>query len=685
MKPDRNQILLGILAFIWMAAGTAYYFVNHKPFSPSTALILGMGIYNLVTALLLTSLAGAVGRWVTRWVRGNMWIGRLLGPAGATRPGQPEKPISLGPGVQLVLEAALGFGCLALVFLLVGFTLGVSRLVVWAATLILIVILRKDLGQWIRQWRGLGGLRARQPSLVNSLVIALALIFFLTLLVALAPPVKFDSLVYHLTIPRLYLAEGRLYYPPENMFWGMPQTVELLYTWAMGLAGPPAAVTLSWVMAGLSVIGVVGLVSGVYRSQIGWAVGAILLSGYSLAISTSWGYVDWGVFLFGFGFFAWLLLWRKTSERTALLLAGLMAGMALGIKYTAGLLLPIGFLVVLIQTRERTNILRSLLIFGVPAVVVLLPWWGKNLLATGNPFYPLLIPGGEMDPARLAFYQDHHPWGGWLDVVLLPARATYLGLEGGPGYGASIGPFFLVFGVLAFFRWRTVPEDERDLIRIAGLVAGLGVLGWIIASRSSGLLTQTRLYLAVFPALAFLAGAGLNRISQLQIPEVRLGRIALILISVVLWLNVLQVAGRTLQMGSPGFHFGLVEPQRYLEDNLGWYARAMETLRSLPEGDRAVLLWEPRGYYCNPKCDSDEVLDRWVHKMRIGSTPDTVGSEWTAAGYTHLLVYRAGADFIRQDDNRYANTEWEALDLFLDGLPLQEDFGGTYELYQLQP
>jgi hypothetical protein len=157
------------------------------------------------------------------------------------------------------------------------------------------------------------------------------------------------------------------------------------------------------------------------------------------------------------------------------------------------------------------------------------------------------------------------------------------------------------------------------------------------------------------------------------------------MIAVVLWLNVIQVTVRTLQMGAPGYHFGLVSQEQYLEDNLGWYARAIEKITKFPEGDRVIFLWEPRGYYCLPRCESDEVLDRWVHEMRTGADPDLLSNRWVAEEFSHVLVYRAGADFIRQDDDRYAASEWAALDAFLETLILQEDFGETYELYRLLP
>ena len=617
MNDNRKQLLVGILALLWVVSGTAYYYVNHKPFSPSTALILGEGFYNVLVASLITTLAGGLGSWIIKGVSNRIDLEGNARLAFSGREAEVRKGgFQFRPVVLLVLEAGLGYGVLGLGVLLFGSTVGVKAIAVWAATAIILVALRKHMLVWLGQWRDLGILITGQDRIGKVFIIGLGLILFFTLLIALAPPVKFDALVYHLTLPEIYLDAGRITYTPGNMFWGMPQTVEMLYTWTMALAGAPAAVALSWIMAVLAGVGLVGFVSQFYDESVGWAAGAILLGGYSLAISTAWGYVDWAVFLFGFGFFAWLVLWRIERSQRALLLAGLMAGMALGTKYTAGLLIPVGVLLVIVGTWGRKNALRSVILFGFVAALVVLPWWGKNFLATGNPFYPLLFPGGEMDAARLDFYQDHHPWGTWLDVVLLPFRATFLGLEGNPGYGASIGPLLLFFGSLSMVGWGMVNKVERAVISTAGGITGLGILVWILASRSSGLLTQTRLYLSIFPAIVFLAGVGLQRISGFQIPGVRLGRIARILIGIVLWLNVIQVASRTLQMGAPRYHFGLVSSRQYLEDNLGWYARAMEAVRALPEGNRVVTLWEARGYYCNPVCESDEVLDRWVHQMR---------------------------------------------------------------------
>ena len=56
-----------------------------------------------------------------------------------------------------------------------------------------------------------------------------------------------------------------------------------------------------------------------------------------------------------------------------------------------------------------------------------------------------------------------------------------------------------------------------------------------------------------------------------------------------------------------------------------------------------------------------------------------------SAGYTHLLVYRMGADYVKGKDPRYSLADWQALSEFLNRLPNPEDFGGAYQLYSLNP
>jgi hypothetical protein len=296
-----------------------------------------------------------------------------------------------------------------------------------------------------------------------------------------------------------------------------------------------------------------------------------------------------------------------------------------------------------------------------------------------------------MTKLRLALYQGGKPFGGWQDVFLLPLRATFIGVEGGPGYSASIGPLLFGLGICAAMGWRARPAYQKESIRLAALVACTGIITWMILGRYSSYLLQSRLYFAFFPTLAFLSAAGFSSLQNIAFPGIRLGCISAFLIALVLALNTWEVAVDTMRQGALDAVLDSKPAEDFLADNLGWYIPAMQALRQLPPDQRVLLLWEPRSLYCLPRCDPDEVLDRWKRERFpvLDAEPeenDAILSDWRAAGYTYILYYRLGADFIRQEGRlAYTTDDWEAMDTLLTDLRLVQDFGGTYLLYALEP
>jgi hypothetical protein len=311
-------------------------------------------------------------------------------------------------------------------------------------------------------------------------------------------------------------------------------------------------------------------------------------------------------------------------------------------------------------------------------------------LATGNPFYPVLLLGGEMDAFRRNYYQGFSPQGNWLDAVLLPLRATFAGIEGArigdaPGYEASLGLLLIVLGPLAL-----LPAGEkksaRNLKIIAALIAIGGLLVWAVAGRLSGHLIRTQLYYSFFPAFALLAAYGFAAAEQVRVPSLRLGRVLGVLVCVSLGLNAVQATIDALDSGALQLWSGQENEETYLEKDLGLYALVMHSLSDeLPASARVLMLWEPRGYACAPGCDPDEIIDRWPHDFAAYGTADGVLASWRAAGYTHVLYYRLGAHFIYADAQHFHSFDLVALEDALATLPLVRDYNGDYLLYSLVP
>ena len=77
----------------------------------------------------------------------------------------------------------------------------------------------------------------------------------------------------------------------------------------------------------------------------------------------------------------------------------------MGVKYTS-FILPLLLLawLILSEWRQRRELWRDGLRFILPAVLVAAPWYLRNWVWTGNPFYPFLFGGRGWDAFLAAHY-----------------------------------------------------------------------------------------------------------------------------------------------------------------------------------------------------------------------------------------------------------------------------------------
>jgi hypothetical protein len=661
MPDNKKTYIAAIVGLAWCFGIIAVYYVSHKPFTTELAVSGVLAIWRFLVGFAIVALAGGIGWLIYR----DENLDRLA---------------------QLALQAALGLGLLALAFLLTGVTIGLPRFLPVILLAALLILLRKSIWAWMKQWQAFNVLWQASDRFGRIVAGFTGVLLLSALFLALAPPVKFDALVYHLLLPSAYLQAGRVEYLPWIMKTGMPQTAEMLYTWAMALGGAASAAMVGWVAGVVTLVGLLGYLFQRLGTRAAWVGTAALLAGFTMPVAISWAYVDWWCLLFGFGALVALDQWRQFGGVRRLVVAGLMAGFALGTKYPAGVLgLAAGITLLWHAWRRREQFLRIVWPFAVAAILAPLPWLLKNLFTTGNPLYRLFFESGAMDAVRHDVYQVIPPYGTWQDLLFLPFWATYMGHEASEGYGAAIGPLFLGLGVLAWLGWRKRSAGQRAALENTAVIAVSGLVVWAVGNQLSGFLIQSRFYFAIFPAFAFLAASGYAALSEIQLPQIRLRRILSALVLLVLGLNMIDVGLFTLRARAPQVVLGIESSQAYLEHNLGWHYPAMQALVDLPEGDQAMLLLEPRSLYCQPRCEPDETMDRWKRDWLSAAPPAEILQSWRSEGFTHVLFYQAGANFMRETgDSHHSVEEWLALDQFLTGLKQTANFGDAYLLYDIQ-
>jgi len=670
----KTGLLLAAAVVAWVMLVVTAYFAVHKPATPQQLIAMGSWLRTLAGLVATLSLAMALGR---------LWGGALSAFAGRAR---------------LTLQLGLGMASLTYLVLILGALGAYHPVLAWGLA---VVALPFGLPALIR---GLRDALPRAPRELAGLALSafVAGLLGLAALRGLAPPTAWDSLVYHLTGPKLYLEGGSLQHALDLPYLGFPQAGSMLFTWGMLLAGDRLAQWFHLLFA-VFTLSLLPQALGRLASGRSWLAAALLIGVPTAYLLAGVAYVEWMVMFAGLAGFV-LLTHRPVADRSPIMpapegglqaglldrrmvvAAGFAAALALNSKYTA-VWLVIGLAAVVFQ-RSRA---RSTVLFLGSVGVFLMPFLLKNLVLTGNPVYPFVFPGEFWDAHRAFWYSRPGSGLSLLQLLLAPWEATVWGVEGGvylghPSYGASLGPLILALAPASLLLLRRGDPEQRRHLGGLLIVVGFGYLGWLAQLSYSGLLVQSRLLFPVLPYLALLAAAGFDAIGGLD----RWGRSARFvvggLVGLAIALTGLQAALDFSSTSPLAVVSGAETQESYLRSRLGQYALAMESLQSLPAQSKVRFLWEPRSYYCPAEiqCEPDALTDRWWHTRQHEQRAVAVASRWKEEGVTHVLFYQLGAEAIRQAGfDPLTAGDWAELESFLsDQLIPMTTFGEAYTLYR---
>lgn len=673
---NRNQVLtliLSTLFLFWLAFVLASLYAIQKPFTASTGAALAGTTWNLLAVGLLFGIATALGRRVLRAVR-----------------------LAIETRLERVLFAAgIGLGIISLLVLAIGLAGLLYRSVLLplflAGTLYLVIetflILRR------------GALRDRVtwPRPPLWLLIYAGLMVLMTLLVALSPPLGWDSLFYHLTGPKLVLEAGRIMPGIDVPHFNFPGFSEMLFTLLLAIAGDGATAPLHLGYGILTGAAVYALTRRWFGQSAAWMSLAVWVSMPMVFVLAGWAYNDLALVFYQTLALIAVLQWRDRRETKWLTLAGIALGLEMGLKYVSAMsALAIGILVLWQLMRGRVRFrtaIRSLITFALPALLIASPWYLKSLAFTGNLFYPFLFGGRFWDAFRAGWYGRPGTGLGWDigQLLMLPWTAV-VGIRDANFYDGQMGPVFLtMLPVVMLYPIYSRLSRQRLLPAFGPLLWVAAFLGasWTAGVINSRPLFQSRLLLpcltAVTPLIGFLI-LEMERFSRRSLSLRRLVTWSLIL---VLGLNSVTWMGRLAAVNPLPVLVGAESRQAFLERNLGLHAIAMEELnRRLPAASKTLFLWEPRSYYCDRDVQPDSILDTWAHLVYLYGDADAIAAALRDQGFTHIMLHRHGMDFIITSGlDPITSQDLEAWDSLVNRHLREIEWPAClkYELYELLP
>ena len=612
------KLLLAMLGVAWLFAVTLGYYVVHKPFGLDNALAILNSLGDTLIAAAILALAAGLGR-------------RLL------------RALSFASPLEaIVFQAGLGLGIISFAVLALGLLGLINRVLFWALLLLAAILLRGDLAAL---WRDLRALRLpinsrfeRALAIFVGFALAFALIF------ALTPPTAWDAQAYHLVEGRVAIEQGRIAAPPDIVYFSFPSLVEMLFLAAMLLKGDvvPQLIHVGFLL--LTLGAVFAFSQRYFNARVAWLATAILVAVPSLLLISTWAYVDLALVYFTFAaLFALLLGFADGGNWRWFALSGAMAGLALGVKYTAAIV-PLG-LGVLLLLRRDFNIRHWVPTVGMCALFAA-PWYLRNLFFMGNPVYPFISGGPYWDSFRANWFGRfgtgllNTP----LQLLTAPWDATVLGVEGKVGYQATIGPLLIILLPLIALIARAKDEGRKIIFLLAAFSVVLYAF-WLVGIAESGLLLQTRLLFPAFPAFALMAAYAFDRLNVLDVSLFSFQRFSSIVVLVVLASTALGYALDFAGDNPLGYIAGIESRESWLTRHLGDYLTVTEFMNTrLPAGAKILFLWEPRSYYVNRSVQPDTTVDNSPHLQSLFPTAAGLVDALRRAGYTHILVNRAGLE-----------------------------------------
>ncbi len=667
----------------------------------AVGLVLGVGVSDLTLAHLaaLMLVAGeALPMVLLLWVAAAGY-GRLLQPA-------------LVPNCRdrRCVAAGLGMAGLLLVHWLVGVLLGVG--LIESALVCGVGVVLWLIGVW-RRWRAR---EAGAPPQAVNLPWTFALAgapLGLILVACCCPPgtlwrveaFGYDTLTYHLQLPRQWLEAGRITADPRNVYSFLPSLIESGYTMIGGLRGSvvDAVYACQLFHASLAVYAALAIgriVAGFVGAMAGAAAGAVFLAVPWTMITASSAYNEMAVVAFGAA--ALLVLTDVSSERIGGAAAvGLLVGAATLSKLTAGpmIAVPIGLLLLLRLNpalrwrkppRLRTG-LRSLAIATLVGLLTLSPYLIRNAVWTGNPVFPFataVLGSGHWDAAQAARWQAAHGLAGDDGLVPLIAVArqwlfnTGYGAIGGKAvttdatdiarFGYEGGFPVLWVGVLLLGLAAVRPGATRRLTTVMLLMLVAQAAFWLLATHQ-----QSRFLLPLLLPACVLVGLGLGRFGE-KTPRLRFARpLAAAVLPVVLFtvsLSVLYGQTRPLPRGDAPPEATLPGTWIDTADLLGGHPINDQPpdARVLLVADNGPLLYLRREVVYATPFDASP-LGTVVREA--GAEPGAVIESLRAAGHTHLWIGWSEYDRLRATHGYDPSVTPALLKALAERLPVVTDAG----------
>jgi len=498
---------------------------------------------------------------------------------------------------------------------------------------------------------------------------SIIILLFMEIILNLTPPISRDALIHHLAIPKLWLTHGGFYEIPWADYAYYPMNIDLLYVLCLYFNNDIAPKFIHMAF-GLGT----GLMVYLYlkpKYSRNWRLlGAVIFISTPIVIwlSTT-AYIDLGMTFFTTASVMAFIKWRDSEYKDIkwFLISCLGMGIAVGSKYNAliawFLMTMLLMLIVVHDTRRQSAALGYGILFCVVTAFLASPWYLKNYLQTGNPFYPLFdsfIKSLHHQPVQEALQQKAIEKTGQIsffkmrevmygesfwETLLIPIRMFFQGKDFSYQYfQGSLNPILIVFTPFVLVNRRYVKDKFLFLFFSIIFIT----MAYFLTAK------QVRYILPVLPFLAILSVMGikdlLDKMEEKKLwSSLRFGKhvksivrvFVFTNVAILLIFNLIYVKNRIEIINPIPYVSGKESREDFLKRHLLHYDAVKYINEKLPENAKIFTIFlGRRGYYLDRNYKNESSFGMATIKHMINNAHD----EKKFIGYvrsmevTHILM-----------------------------------------------
>jgi len=503
-----------------------------------------------------------------------------------------------------------------------------------------------------------------------ALCVTIAVFFCTELMLNLTPPVSRDALVHHLAVPKLWLKHGGFYEIPWAEYSYYPMYINLIYFVCLYFKNDivPKFIHFGFGLATGWLI-YLYLKQKYFRS---WGLlGMVIFMTTPIVVWLSTSvYIDLGMTFFSTGSVLSFIKWRDSEYNRFrwFLISSFCMGIAIGSKYNALIAWFIVNLMIMLSyvrdTKRQKAAVKYGLMFFVITVLVASPWYLKNYLQTGNPFYPLFnnlfkmlhhqaVQGVLHDQTieqtgKISFFKIRQVMYGesFWETLLIPVRMFFQGKDNSYQYfQGSLNPILIIFLPFVFLNKRY----GKDKIFFVCFTVIFLFMAYFLTAK------QVRYILPVLPFLAILAVMGIkDLLDKMELRETvgasarsrktiqSIFKVFIVtIVPILLMQNLLYLKQRMYIIKPLPYILKKESRDEFLRRHLLHYGAVQYINKTLP-GDAVVftMFLGRRGYYLNRNYKNEPSfgMNTLQHMINSSNDENKFIEYVRSMGITHILM-----------------------------------------------